>query len=74
MYPPSYHSLYINIKFNGNDIEKEYAELLKESIKLKSTLPEQKYNSWCAFVVDEINKKEFLFKTINDLASEMLPY
>lgn len=69
---PSFHSLFINIKFNGNDVEEECNELLKKSKKLKGTIPEQEYNSWCAFVVDELNKKEFLFKTINNLASEIL--
>lgn len=62
MCSPSYHSLDIDIKFNGKDIEEECTKLLKESIKLKSTLPEQEYNSWCAFVVDELNKKNFCLK------------
>lgn len=71
-YTPSYHSLYMNIIFNGNDIEEEYEELKKETIKNKSLLSKKEYAEWCEFVLEEIFRKEYLFNTIKSLVDGIL--
>lgn len=70
-YYPSYHDIWIVIKYNGNNIEEEYSELLKETKKLKNSLTKNDYNDWCAFVVEELTKKEFLYSTVKNLTEEI---
>lgn len=71
-YYPSYHNLYMNISFNGNNILEEYQELVKETKKVRNQLSKKEYNEWCAFMFDETQRKDFLFDTINNLSREIL--
>ena len=65
---PSYHSLTIKVSFNGNDIQEEYNELLKETKKHKEALNKNDYGNWCSFVLSEIENKEFIFNKIEEIA------